>query len=320
MNHAPIIAVAPMMRYTDCHFLYLCRLLSKHVRLYTEMLTAQAVVYGNVIQSWRIIETLGSCAVQLGGSDPKHLTIAAQKVAALGCNEINLNIGCPSDRVRQGQFGACLMAEPERVADCIAHMKQWVTVPITVKTRIGIDHQDSEEFLHHFIKTVSDAGCNMFIIHARKAWLKGLNPKQNRQVPPLRYEVVYHLKRTFPHLQLVLNGGLVNLDVEGHLAYVDGVMYGRQAYKDPWMLNLVDSIFFNEPSKGQTRQTVMQQYLDYVTKHTEGSLFYLLRPLMQLFHGQPHATFMRRTLQECVLAKESISTSIGKLQSLLELA
>ena len=227
------LCIAPMMDRTDRHFRYLLRLLAPHARLYTEMITARALLHGDVDKLLRFAPAERPVALQLGGSDPAELAAAARIGEAAGYDEINLNVGCPSDRVRSGCFGAVLMLQPDLVAACVSAMREAVHVPVTVKTRLGVDDQDSYEFVQRFISRVAAAGCDTFILHARKAWLSGLSPKQNREIPPLDYGRVYALKREFPALRIVINGGLKTLDASlAQLEHVDGVMLGRIAYQD----------------------------------------------------------------------------------------
>jgi tRNA-dihydrouridine synthase A len=247
LNHK--FSVAPMLNWTDRHCRYFLRLLSHRAILYTEMVTTGAILHG---RADRRLLTFSQeehpIALQLGGSDPTELAQCARIAEAYGYDEINLNVGCPSDRVQSGHFGACLMAEPERVARGVAAMKAAVSKPvISVKTRIGIDEQDSYEELVHFIGTVANAGCDLFIIHARKAWLQGLSPKENREIPPLRYDVVRQIKQDFPHLNIVINGGITDMEAaQAHLKFVDGVMLGRVIYHEPYLLTDVDSLFYGE--------------------------------------------------------------------------
>ncbi|MFQ5983496.1 MAG: tRNA dihydrouridine(20/20a) synthase DusA, partial [Woeseiaceae bacterium] len=236
-----------MMDWTDRHCRYFLRLLSPHARLYTEMVTAAALIHGDAERLLKFDASEHPVALQLGGSDPGMMTDAAGMGAEAGYDEININVGCPSDRVQSGRFGACLMSTPEVVASCFEEMSAAIDVPVTVKTRIGIDDQDSYEFLKVFVETLSAAGCDTFIVHARLAILKGLSPKENRNVPPLHYDRVYRLKREFPELTIVLNGGIGSIDQTiGHLEYVDGVMIGRQAYHEPYFLTELEKAFFPE--------------------------------------------------------------------------
>ena len=254
-----IFAVAPMMDWTDRHCRFFHRVLTRHALLYTEMVTAQAVRHGNRGRLLGFDRREHPVALQLGGSDPALLAQAARVGADFGYCEINLNVGCPSDRVQSGRFGACLMAEPGLVADCVNAMAGAVDVPVTVKCRIGIDDQDDEEDLENFISTVARAGCGTFIVHARKAWLKGLSPKENREIPPLNYERVHGLKQRHPELTIIINGGLSGLDEAlTQLAHVDGVMLGRAAYHTPWLLHDVDQHFFGDDKIVETPEAAVE--------------------------------------------------------------
>jgi len=244
-----LLCVAPMMDRTDRHLRYLLRLIAPHARLYTEMITAKALLHGDAERLLRFDGAEHPVALQLGGSEPDELAEAARLGVAAGYDEINLNVGCPSDRVRAGCFGAALMLERDRVADCVRAMRTAVRVPVTVKTRLGVDHHDSYEFVRDFVGTVAAAGCDTFIVHARKAWLSGLSPKENREIPPLDYPRVHRLKREFPESTIVINGGFVTLeDSVAQLAHVDGVMLGRAAYQDSWLLARIDAhVFGGDP-------------------------------------------------------------------------
>ncbi len=295
------ISVAPMMDWTDRHDRYFLRLISKHAVLYTEMVTTGAVVHGDRERLLGFHASEHPVAVQLGGSDPGQLAESARIAEDLGYDEVNLNVGCPSDRVQSGRFGACLMAEPELVADCVTAMRKVVGVPVTVKTRIGIDDRDSYEELHDFVRIVRDAGCEVFIIHARKAWLKGLSPKQNREIPPLSYETVYRLKQDFPELEIHLNGGVKSLDeAERHLQHVDGVMIGREAYHNPFVMAEVDQRFYGSPAEPLTRHQIIERLTPYIEAHlaTGAPLSHISRHILGLFHGQPHGKQWRRYISE----------------------
>ena len=242
-------SVAPMLDWTDKHCRYFHRLVSKKALLYTEMVTTGAILHGDQERFLAFNAEENPVVFQLGGSDPAELAQCAKIVEQYGYEQVNLNVGCPSDRVQNGRFGACLMAEPMLVAECVAAMQQAVSIPVSIKTRIGIDEQDSYEALQHFVFTVASAGCKDFIIHARKAWLKGLSPKQNREVPPLRYDVVYQIKKDFPNLNISLNGGVTSLDEAIEiLQHVDGVMVGREVYHNPFLLAQVDAQVFQKVS------------------------------------------------------------------------
>ncbi len=289
--------IAPMMAWTDRHYRYLMRLIAPQVRLYTEMVTTGALRFGDAKRYLAFSPQEHPVALQLGGHDPEQLALCARMGEDEGYDEININIGCPSDRVSQGRFGACLMAEPELVAECVARMQQQVKIPITVKTRIGIDHCEEYDFLRHFIATVKQAPCQTFIIHARKAWLKGLNPKQNREVPPLQYETVYQLKKEFPQLTIIVNGGITtHAHVAQHLQHVDGVMIGRSAYYDPYYWAQTPEV---------SRFDIAQQYLEYMLAQSQNSarLWPMARHLLNLFNGMHGARRWRQTL--CTHAQKS---------------
>jgi tRNA-dihydrouridine synthase A len=264
------MSVAPMMDWTDRHCRYLHRLLTRRTLLYTEMMTTGALVHGNVPRHLDFNAEEHPVALQLGGSDTAELAHSAKLGEQWGYDEINLNCGCPSERVQRGSFGACLMAEPTLVADCVKAMCDAVSVPVTVKHRIGIDKAESYEFVRDFVGTVSEAGCSVFLVHARNAWLKGLSPKENREVPPLRYETVHRLKREFPHLTIAVNGGITGGgQVAEQLGAVDGVMVGREAYHNPWWLARWDADFYGEPERELTREAIEEAMVEYMVREKE---------------------------------------------------
>jgi tRNA-dihydrouridine synthase A len=290
-----------MMDWTDRHCRVFHRLMTRHALLYTEMVTALAVIHGDRARLLATSPAEHPVALQLGGADPQALAEAAAIGADCGYDEINLNVGCPSDRVQEGRFGACLMAEPDLVATCVAAMQARVSIPVTVKCRIGIDAQDDEADLQRFVATVSAAGCRTFIVHARKAWLQGLSPKQNREVPPLDYARVYRLKESRPDLTIILNGGIADLDAaHAHLAHVDGVMLGRAAYQTPYLLADVDRRFFGASSTVRSRAEVIERLVPYVARHvaTGGRVNNVARHILGLYHGRPRARAYRRHLSE----------------------
>ncbi len=261
------LSVAPMMDWTDRHCRYLHRLLSRHALLYTEMVTTGALVHGDVPRHLRFNAEEHPLALQLGGSEPADLAHCAKLGEQWGYDEINLNCGCPSERVQRGAFGACLMNEPQLVADCVKAMVDASSVPVTVKHRIGIDKIESYEFVRDFVGQVSEAGCGTFIVHARNAWLKGLSPKQNREIPPLRYALVHRLKHDFPALKFSINGGItLNAQVHEHLRLLDGVMVGREAYHNPWWLAEWDAEFFGAAPSERTREEVETLMCDYMVR------------------------------------------------------
>ena len=295
-------SIAPMMDWTDRHCRTFHRQLTRHALLYTEMVTAPAVLHGD---RTRLLGLAGKhehpVALQLGGSDPGAVGEAAAIGETFGYDEINLNVGCPSDRVQEGRFGACLMAEPELVAACVTAMQRQVKVPVTVKCRIGIDDQDSEADLQRFIDVVAGAGVTTFIVHARKAWLKGLSPKENREIPPLDYARVYRLKSAHPELTISINGGISNLDAaEEHLRHVDGVMLGRAAYQTPYILADVDRRFFGSDVPPVTRREAVEGMLPHMERHLAagGRLNNVVRHMLGLYHGEPRARLFRRHLSE----------------------
>ncbi|MGB0712319.1 MAG: tRNA dihydrouridine(20/20a) synthase DusA [Gammaproteobacteria bacterium] len=293
------LCVAPMMEWTDRHCRYLLRLISPSALLYTEMVTTGALLHGEPRRFLAFNVEEHPVALQLGGSDPTALARCARMAEDAGYDEVNLNVGCPSDRVQSGRFGACLMLEPSLVADCVAAMSAAVSIPVTVKHRTGVDEHDSYEGLTDFVKTVHAAGCGVFIVHARKAWLSGLSPKENREVPPLNYETVYRLKADQPGLELVINGGIKRLDeVSEHLRHCDGVMIGREAYHNPWFLDGVERLL-GMPSAGSRRE-IAHRFIDYAGRELERgqALKHLTRHVLGLFQGQPGARAWRRYLSE----------------------
>lgn len=288
-----------MMAYTDTHARVLMRLLSRDAWLYTEMVTAAAVMHGDRQRLIGFDESEHPVALQLGGCDPVQMAQAAVIAEQFGYDEVNINVGCPSERVRSGAFGAALMAQPETVAQCVRAMRQSADLPVTVKTRIGIDHQDSYAFLCDFAGAVTQAGCDTLIVHARKAWLQGLSPKQNREIPPLHYDVVYRLKRDFPDLELIINGGITTLDeVDAHLERVDGVMLGRAAYHNVFLLADVDERVYGRVGTAPRREAAVQAYIAYAEAASRrgGATLAIVKPLLALFHGQPRARHWRRAL------------------------
>jgi len=292
---------APMMDWTDRHCRYFFRLISRRARLYTEMITAPALVHGDVPRHLDFDPAEHPVALQLGGSDPAQLAHAARLGERWGYDEINLNCGCPSVRVQTGSFGACLMAEPALVADCVRAMRDAVSVPVTVKHRIGLDASEDYGFVRDFVGTVAQAGCDVFIVHARNAVLKGLSPKENREVPPLRYECVHRLKRDFPRLVFVLNGGLRDWDaIEHQLAFVDGVMLGRAAYHDPWLLAGVDPRLFAAPPPARSRADVVEALIAYASRALSqgASLRAIVRHVLGLYHGVAGGRRFRQLLSD----------------------
>ena len=293
--------VAPMMDWSDRHCRHLWRLLSRHARLYTEMVTTGALIHGDRQRFLRFSPQEQPVALQLGGSEPGELARCARWAQEWGYDEVNLNCGCPSDRVQSGAFGACLMARPERVADCVKAMHDACALPITVKHRIGIDDMESYQQLLDFIGPVAAAGCDTFIVHARKAWLSGLSPKQNREIPPLNYPWVYQIKRDLPALTVVTNGGITDLKAcHEHLQSVDGVMLGRAAYHDPWVLADVDHAVFGGTNPLANRHELIAQMLPYIEQELLAGtpLNHMTRHLLGLYQGVPGARQFRRHLSE----------------------
>lgn len=300
-DYGHVISVAPMMDYTDKHFRYLLRLISKRTLLYTEMITAPAILHGDRKRLLVYHNDEHPIALQLGGSDPNQLAECARIAEDEGYDEINLNVGCPSSRVQEGRFGACLMKEPELVAACIAAMQSVVNIPVTVKTRIGVDDLDEYAHLHALVNLVSKAGCQTFILHARKAWLKGLSPKENRSVPPLSYETVYQLKQDSPHLNIVINGGIETISaVQAHLKKVDGVMLGRKICQDPYFLANVDALFYDGTVTSPSRAEVLEDFQIYLKQQVNQGerLTALSRHLLGLFYGTEGARAWRRKITE----------------------
>jgi tRNA-dihydrouridine synthase A len=294
------LSVAPMLDWTDRHCRYFYRVMSKNIVLYTEMVTTGAILYGKG-DYLSFNKEEHPLVLQLGGSDPIALAECAKIAEQQGYDEININVGCPSDRVQNGRFGACLMAEPNVVAECVQKMQAAVAIPITVKSRIGIDDLDSYQFLHTFIDKVSQAGCEHFIVHARKAWLSGLSPKQNREVPPLDYERVYQLKRDFNHVHLSINGGVKSYnDVNQHLKQVDGVMIGREIYQTPYMLTDADQLIWQSQGSSLSRAQVIEQMACYIDQHVAqgGRVWHVVRHMLGLCNGLPGARKFRRYLSE----------------------
>ncbi|MDF2940350.1 MAG: tRNA-dihydrouridine synthase [Gammaproteobacteria bacterium] len=295
------ISIAPMMDYTDRHCRYFLRLFSKHLLLYTEMITAPAILHGNRDKLLGYDQSEHPLVLQLGGSNPAELAECAKIAEEWGYDEINLNVGCPSDRVQSGMFGLCLMAKPELVADCIKAMKDQVSIPVTVKTRIGYDHNDSYQELVHFIQTLEASNVDQVIIHARKGWLKGLSPKENREIPPLQYETVYQIKKDFPHLNIGINGGIQNVaEATQHLDHVDHVMIGRSAYHNPFILACIDQELHQSNQPIKTRQEIIEKLIPYIEAElAKGTSFKSIsRHILGLFHGEPNARVWRRVLSD----------------------
>lgn len=294
-------SVAPMLDWTDRHERYFLRLISKQALLYSEMITTGAIIYGDRPRFLEFNTEEHPLAIQLGGSDPVELARCAKMAEDYGYDEVNLNVGCPSNRVQSGMFGACLMARPELVAECVAAMQQAVAIPVTVKHRIGIDENDSLEELYTFVETVAAAGCKTFIVHARKAWLNGLSPKENRSIPPLRYGVVHQLKQSHLQLEIIINGGINDLQTaEQQLAVVDGVMMGREVYHNPYILAEVDQRFYQSTEPVKTRQQIIEEILPYMERQIAAGerLHAISRHILGLFNGMRGARLWRRYISE----------------------
>ena len=293
------LSIAPMMDHTDKHFRYLIRLLTKYSVLYTEMITTGALIHGNYKQFLEYNSDEHPIGIQLGGNNPKELLECAYMAENEGYDEVNLNIGCPSDRVQNGKFGAYLMNEKELVAECVHNISSNLQIPVTIKTRIGVDNNDTFDFLKEFIDTVSISGCETFIIHARKAILKGLSPKENRNIPPLNYQRVRKIKEKFPKLNIIINGGFTEIDqIKSELKYVDGVMIGRAAYQNPFLLSNIDNLIFNQPKSFETRQSILEKYKNYAKQQIKKgvNLRNLTRHIVGLYKGQPGARKYRQML------------------------
>ena len=290
-----------MMDWTDRHCRSFHRTLSRHTWLYTEMVTTGALIHGDVARHLAFTADEAPVALQLGGSEPDDLARAAKLGEQWGYDEINLNCGCPSERVQRGAFGACLMNEPVLVADCVKAMRDVVSVPVTIKHRIGVDAVEDYSFVRDFVGTIADAGCDVFIVHARNAILKGLSPKENREIPPLKYDYAYQLKRDFPHLEIILNGGVKTLDeVDAHLQHIDGVMLGREAYHNPYVLADVDARFYGASSEALTREQAEAKLIEYCAKELARGTFLgsITRHALGLYRGVAGARGWRRVLSD----------------------
>lgn len=313
--------IAPMLDWTNRHCRYFHRLITQNAVLYTEMVTSGALIHAEPERFLKFHRAEHPVAVQLGGSNPKDLAICAKLCQDYGYDEVNLNIGCPSDRVQSGSFGACLMAEPDLVADCCRAMLEACDIPVTVKCRIGIDDQDEYQDLQNFVSKVSAAGINTFIIHARKAWLRGLSPKENRDIPPLNYERVYQLKAEFPQLEIILNGGITDLQQGlAHLDKVDGIMMGREAYQNPYILAGVDRLFYGDQTPPPTRDEIINALIPYIDAElAQGSkLNYISRHILGLYQKVPGAKKWRRFLSENAHKADATSDLLVAARELVE--
>lgn len=296
----PTVSIAPMLDWTDKNCRFFHRVLTKHAVLYTEMVTTGAIIHGKG-DYLAFNQQEHPVVLQLGGSDPKDMAHCAKLAQERGYDEVNINVGCPSDRVQNGMFGACLMANPDLVADCVKAMQDVVDIPVTVKCRIGIDDSDEYQFLADFVNKVKDAGCEHFIVHARKAWLKGLSPKQNREIPPLNYDRVYQLKLQHPDLTISINGGIKTIEeMKQHLNHVDGVMIGREAYQNPYLLAQIDREFYADNSPSLSRVEVLEQMTPYIEAQIANgaTVWHIARHMLGLFQSQPGAKIFRRYLSQ----------------------
>ncbi|CAM3683158.1 tRNA dihydrouridine(20/20a) synthase DusA [Parendozoicomonas haliclonae] len=306
------LSVAPMMDWTDRHCRYFLRQISHSTLLYSEMVTTGALIHGDRERFLQYNPEEHPLALQLGGSDPAELAQCSKMAEEWGYDEVNLNVGCPSDRVQNGRIGACLMKEPALVADCMKAMQDAVSIPATIKHRIGVNGHESWQELVDFVGQIADIGCKTFVVHARIAILEGLSPKENREIPPLKYDWVYKLKQTFPELEIILNGGVMTLDeTEQHLQHVDGVMIGREAYNNPWILADADQRIFGGSANSQTRHDVIEKMIPYVQQHIadhdKHTLSHVSRHMLGLFNGMPGARRFRRLLSENAYKPEAMA-------------
>ena len=309
MNHS-LVSVAPMMDWTDKHCRYFYRLISKNVQLYTEMITTKAILRGDKNRLLDFNDGENPLVLQLGGSDPKEMAECAIIAEDWGYDEVNINVGCPSDRVLSGSFGACLMKEPKLVAQCVEAMIERCGIPITVKHRIGIDDMESYDQLSDFVSLISQKGCQHFIVHARKAWLTGLSPKENRTIPPLNYPWVYQLKKDFPKLKFTINGGIETCqDIEGHLDHVDGVMLGRSIYHNPFLLEQIELEIFKSKESTLDREHILRQFMSYIAEQSKLGVPVrsMSRHILGLYHGEANAKLFRRLLSGKVVELDQLN-------------
>ena len=322
MIDSSAVSIAPMMDWTDRHCRYFYRLLSKNTQLYTEMITSKAILRGDKNRLLDFNASEHPLTLQLGGSDPKEMAECAQIAQKWGYDEVNINVGCPSDRVHSGSFGACLMKEPDLVAACVESMIDKCDIPVTVKSRIGIDDMESYDELSDFVSRINSKGCKHFIIHARKAWLQGLSPKENRTIPPLNYPWVYELKKDFPQIQITINGGITScLEIKSHLDYVDGVMLGRAVYNNPFILSEVDSDIFREKKNPINREQVLKKYMVYMSEQLKIGvpIRSMTRHILGLYHGETNAKLFRRLLSGKVVGFDHLNEWLDfKINSLTD--
>ena len=309
MNHS-LVSIAPMMDWTDKHCRYFYRLISKNVQLYTEMITTKAILRGDKNRLLDFNDGENPLVLQLGGSDPKEMAECAIIAEDWGYDEVNINVGCPSDRVLSGSFGACLMKEPKLVAQCVSAMIECCGIPITVKHRIGIDDMESYDQLSDFVSLISQKGCQHFIVHARKAWLTGLSPKENRTIPPLNYPWVYQLKKDFPKLKFTINGGIETCqDIAGHLDQVDGAMLGRSIYHNPFLLEQIEVEIFKSKESTLDREHILRQYMSYIAEQSKLGVPVrsMSRHILGLYHGEANAKLFRRLLSGKVVELDQLN-------------
>ena len=322
MNHS-LVSVAPMMDWTDKHCRFFYRLISKNVQLYTEMITTKAILRGDKNRLLDFNADENPLVLQLGGSDPKEMAECALIAQEWGYDEVNINVGCPSDRVLSGSFGACLMKEPNLVAQCVETMIERCDVPITVKHRIGIDDMESYEQLSEFVDLISQKGCQHFIVHARKAWLTGLSPKENRTIPPLNYPWVYQLKKDFPNLKFSINGGIDSCeDIVGHLEHVDGTMLGRSIYHNPFLLEQIELEIFKSNERSLNRELILSKYMSYISVQLQQGvpIRSMTRHILGLYHGEANAKLFRRLLSGKVVELDHLNEWLDfKKNSLTEI-
>ena len=322
MNHS-LVSVAPMMDWTDKHCRFFYRLISKNVQLYTEMITTKAILRGDKNRLLDFNADENPLVLQLGGSDPKEMAECALIAQEWGYDEVNINVGCPSDRVLSGSFGACLMKEPNLVAQCVETMIERCDVPITVKHRIGIDDMESYEQLSEFVDLISQKGCQHFIVHARKAWLTGLSPKENRTIPPLNYPWVYQLKKDFPNLKFSINGGIDSCeDIAGHLEHVDGAMLGRSIYHNPFLLEQIELEIFKSNEGSLNRELILSKYMSYISAQLQQGvpIRSMTRHILGLYHGEANAKLFRRLLSGKVVELDHLNEWLDfKKNSLTEI-
>ena len=308
--NSSLVSIAPMMDWTDKHCRYFYRLISKNVQLYTEMITTKAILRGDKNRLLDFDTVENPLVLQLGGSDPKEMAVCALIAQDWGYDEVNINVGCPSDRVLSGSFGACLMKEPNLVAQCIESMTDKCEIPVTVKHRIGIDDMESYGELSDFVFQISNKGCQHFIVHARKAWLKGLSPKENRTIPPLNYSWVYQLKKDFPSLKITINGGIESCeDVKKHLELVDGVMMGRSIYHNPFLLREIDKTIFDEKNILIGREQILKIYMTYIEKQSQNGvpIRSMTRHILGIYHGEANAKLFRRLLSGKIVGLDQLN-------------